>query len=102
MNILVINAGSSSVKSTLFGIEDDTIMATGIVERIGLKGTQLYYRNLRGDEIRTDAEVTDTSQAIGAMTSLLMDEKLGVIRSKEEISAIGPITKNIPSSYGLE
>jgi len=89
MNILVINAGSSSVKFTLFGIEDDTVMATGIVERIGLKGTQLYYRNLRGDEIRTNAEVADTSQAIGAMTSLLMDEKLGVIRSKEEISAIG-------------
>jgi acetate kinase len=89
MNILVINAGSSSVKFTLFGIEDDTVMATGIVERIGLKGTQLYYRNLRGDEIKTNAEVADTSQAIGAMTSLLMDEKLGVIRSKEEISAIG-------------
>ena len=89
MNILVINAGSSSVKFTLFGIEDDTVMATGIVERIGLKGTQLYYRNLRGDEIRTNAEVADTSQAIDALTSLLMDEKLGVIRSKEEISAIG-------------
>lgn len=89
MNILVINAGSSSVKFTLFGIEDDTVMATGIVERIGLKGTQLYYRNLRGDEIKTNAEVADTSQAIGAITSLLMDEKLGVIRSKEEISAIG-------------
>jgi acetate kinase len=89
MNILVINAGSSSVKFTLFGVEDDTVMATGIVERIGLRGTQLYYRNLRGDEIKMNAEVVDTSQAIGAMTSLLMDEKLGVIRSKEEISAIG-------------
>jgi acetate kinase len=89
MNILVINAGSSSVKFTLFGIEDDTVMATGIVERIGLKGTQLYYRNFRGDEIKRNAEVADTSQAIAAMTSLLMDEKLGVIRSKEEISAIG-------------
>jgi acetate kinase len=89
MNILVINAGSSSVKFTLFGVEDDMVMATGIVERIGLRGTQLYYRNLRGDEIKMNAEVVDTSQAIGAMTSLLMDEKLGVIRSKEEISAIG-------------
>ena len=89
MNILVINAGSSSVKFTLFGMEDDTVMATGIVERIGLKGTQLYYRNLRGAEIKTNAEVADTSQAIDALTSLLMDEKLGVIRSKAEISAIG-------------
>ncbi len=89
MNILVINAGSSSVKFTLFGVEDDTVMATGIVERIGLRGTQLCYRNLRGDEIKKNAQIADTSQAIGVMTSLLMDEKLGVIRSKEEISAIG-------------
>jgi acetate kinase len=89
MNILVINAGSSSVKLTLFAIEDDTVLATGMVERIGIRGTQLFYRNLRGDEIKTNAEVADTSQAIDAMTSLLMDEKLGVIRSKTEISAIG-------------
>ena len=89
MNILVINAGSSSVKVTLFGVEDDTVLAAGVVERIGIRGTQLYYRNLRGDEIKTNTEVADTSQAIAAMTSLLMDEKLGVIRSKEDISAIG-------------
>jgi acetate kinase len=84
-----MNAGSSSVKFSLFGVEDDTVMASGIVERIGLRGTRLFYRNLRGNEIRTNAEVVDTSQAIGAMMSLLMDKKLGVIRSKEEISAIG-------------
>ena len=89
MNILVINAGSSSVKFTLLDVEDDTVMATGIIERIGLRGTQLYYRNIRGDEISKNAEVADTSQAIGAILSLLMDEKLGVIRLKEEISAIG-------------
>ena len=89
MNILVINAGSSSVKFSLFGVEDDMVMATGIVERIGLKGTQLVYRNFRGDEIKTNAEVADTSQAIATVMSLLRDEKLGVIRSKDEISAIG-------------
>jgi acetate kinase len=89
MKILVINAGSSSVKFSLFGVEDDTVMASGIVERIGLRGTQLFYRDLRGNEIKTNAEVADTSQAIGSMMSLLIDEKLGVIRSKEEISAIG-------------
>ena len=89
MNILVVNAGSSSVKISLFGVEDDAVRATGVVERIGLRNTQLIYRNFRGDEIKTNAEVADTSQAIAAVTSLLMDEKLGVIRSKEEISAIG-------------
>ena len=89
MNILVINAGSSSVKFTLFGVEDNTVLATGVVERIGIKGTQLYFRNRRGDEIKTKAEVADTGQAIDAITSLLMDEKLGVIHSKEDISAIG-------------
>ena len=89
MNILVINAGSSSVKVTLFGVEEDTVLAAGMVERIGIRGTQLDYRNLRGDEIKINSEVADTGQAIDAMTSLLMDEKLGVIRSKAEISAIG-------------
>ncbi len=89
MNILVINAGSSSFKFSLFGVEDDTVMASGVVERIGLRNTQLIYGNFRGDEIKTKAEVADTSQAIAAVMSLLMDEELGVIRSKEEISAIG-------------
>ena len=89
MNILVINAGSSSVKFTLFGFEDDSVLATGIVERIGIKGTRLHFRNLRGDESNKNVKVDDTGQALAAITSLLMDEKLGVIRSKEDISAIG-------------
>lgn len=89
MHILIINAGSSSLKFTLFGKEDVQVIAEGIVERIGLSDTAVHYKNVRGDRITREAPVTETREAVKLVTDLLMDKDCGVIQSKVEISAIG-------------
>jgi len=88
-NILVINAGSSSVKFTLFEMETDTVAAHGVIERIGLGGTRLLYENFKGKKIKRGVSVITTGEAIGLMTSVVTDENDGVIRSGAEMSAIG-------------
>lgn len=89
MNILVINAGSSSVKFTFFRMGDNTVMAKGIVERIGINGTQLYYRNFKGDKIDKKVQVKDTKKAVDIITSFLTHEQYGVIKNINEITGIG-------------
>jgi acetate kinase len=89
MNILVINAGSSSVKLTLYNTQDNNALASGNVERIGRDGTRLHYANLRGDNVKRAITLEDTTAAIGELTSLLVEKRIGVIASTKEISAIG-------------
>lgn len=89
MNILVINAGSSSVKFTLFRMDDETALANGIVERLGLAGTRLNYKNLKGDKLCKEVHVADTVKAVGIITSVLTDDQYGVIDSAKDISAVG-------------
>lgn len=89
MNILVVNAGSSSVKFTFFRMDDNTVMAKGIVERIGINGTQLHYRNFKGDKIDKNVPVKDTKKAVDIITSFLAHEQYGVIKNINEITGIG-------------
>lgn len=89
MKLLVINAGSSSVKFTLFQMHAQEVLANGMVERIGLGGTRLTYENWRGSNIGAEAAVTDTAQAVGLITTLLTDKRDGVLKSIEEIAAVG-------------
>ena len=89
MYILVINAGSSSVKFTLFRGRDLKKVAGGIVERIGLNGTTIHYQNNEEDQITKEAPVTNTHQAVKSITELLIDKDVGVIREKTEITGIG-------------
>jgi acetate kinase len=87
--ILVINAGSSSVKFTLFEMPGTARLATGIVERIGTEGTRLHYTARgRKPEVR-EAAITDVHGAVVAMTTLLTDQCYGVIASSAEIAAVG-------------
>jgi acetate kinase len=89
MNILVINAGSSSVKFTCMNSEDFTVLASGIVERIGLAGTLFNYRRQGFEKISEEVPVRNTRQAVAVITSYLCDAKLGVMKSLDEIVAVG-------------
>ena len=89
MNILVINAGSSSVKFTCMNIEDFTVLASGSVERIGLIGTLFNYKRHGSERITEEVAVKNTHQAVTLITSSLCDAKLGVMKSLDEIVAIG-------------
>jgi acetate kinase len=89
MCILVINAGSSSVKFTLFDMSSHTALASGIVERIGLPGTQFHYRNGKGLSHHEEVAVGDTRQAVGIITAHLTHGERGAIRSLRDITAVG-------------
>lgn len=90
MKILVINAGSSSVKFTAFNIGEYQVLANGIVERIGLTGTRLKYHRSGGEApVEKEVQVEDTRTAVGLITEHLTDGGIGVIKSVDEIGAVG-------------
>ena len=89
MYILIINAGSSSVKFTLFSKEEIQVIADGLVERIGIRGTTIHYRSNKGDDLSDETRVVDTHQAVSRIIELLPDPDCGVIQSKTQIAAIG-------------
>ncbi len=89
MNVLVINAGSSSVKYKLYLIEDEKLLAEGMVDRIGLKGSSLTHKTIGKSEIKFQLDIPNYETALSIIISSLTDADYGAIRSTDEISAIG-------------
>ena len=89
MNILVINAGSSSLKYQLLNPDTQEVLAKGLCERIGLDGKFTY--KPAGKEAVKDADVSmpTHSEAIQTVLNALVDPKNGVIGSMKEIDAVG-------------
>ena len=88
MKILVINAGSSSLKYQLFDMESKTVLAKGLCEKIGLTGAITHKRPGK-ENYSTDYPMPTHNEAIALVLKLLTDPELGVIKSVEEISAVG-------------
>ena len=91
MNVLVINAGSSSLKYQLLNPETGVLLAKGLCERIGLDGRFTYKPQLPGRAIR-DAEklaMPTHAEAISEVLRALADPENGVISSVDEIGAVG-------------
>ena len=90
MKILVINAGSSSLKYQLIDMETEKVMATGLCERIGIDG-HLKHTPLVGDKkvFEADIPMPTHAEAIQAVLDALVDPKNGVIASMDEIDAVG-------------
>lgn len=89
MNILVINCGSSSLKFQLIDSKSEKVSAKGLCERIGIEGSQLVYTPDGGEKITTVTPMPDHTQAIKLVLQALTDEKTGVVRSLDEIGAVG-------------
>lgn len=89
MHVLVMNAGSSSVKFTCMSTGDLSVLASGLVERIGLKGTLFHFRRNRAETITREAAVRNTREAVSLITSHLCDPGLGVMRLRGDVIAIG-------------
>lgn len=87
MNILVVNAGSSSLKYQLFDMDKNEVLAKGNCERIGIDGTVTH----KYADKKYEAEVAFPThkQAIACVLKLLTDEEVGVIKSVDEIAAVG-------------
>ncbi len=89
MNILVINCGSSSLKYQLIDSESEDVLAKGLCERIGGEGSAITHQAKGGEKKKTEIPMADHSQAIGAVIDKLTDAQEGVIKSLEEIGAVG-------------
>ena len=91
MNVLVINAGSSSLKYQLMDPDTGVVLAKGICERIGIDGKFTYKPQLEGKETlkAVDVAMPTHSEAIQAVLDALVDAKNGVIGSMKEIQAVG-------------
>ena len=89
MNILVLNCGSSSIKYQLLNIENKTVLAKGIVEKVGLKGSFLKNENQNGDIVKLEGEVIDHQIGIEYILGVLISKEHGCIGSVKEIDAIG-------------
>ncbi len=91
MNILVINAGSSSLKYQLLNPETGVLLAKGLCERIGIDGKFTYKPQLEGKETldAIDVAMPTHSEAIQTVLDALVDGKNGVIGSMKEIDAVG-------------
>ena len=89
MNILVINCGSSSLKFQLIDSQTEKLIAKGLCERIGIDGSQMTYTPDGGDKIKTVTPMADHTAAIKLVLDALTDEKTGVVKSLDEIGAVG-------------
>lgn len=89
MKILVINAGSSSLKYQLVSMTDKKVMAKGLCEKIGLRDSRIKFKPADGQEVVTEAYMKDHSDAISLVLAALLNKDYGVISSMDEISAVG-------------
>ena len=89
MKILIINCGSSSLKYKLIDMVNEKDIIEGIVERIGLDQSRLVQKNELREKYIVEKEIKDHKEAIDLVLSTLVDSKVGVIKSIDEISAVG-------------
>ncbi len=89
MKILVINSGSSSLKYQLYDMTNESVLAKGLVERIGMDSSILTHKPTGGQEITEVKEILEHNTAIRKVLSMLTDPEHGVIKSIDEIQAVG-------------
>ena len=86
MKILSINAGSSSLKFTLFDMKDETVIASGLFERIGIDGSN-YYIKYNGEKISEEMELNNHTDAVNTLLEKLV--ALEIMDSLDEIDGVG-------------
>ncbi len=89
MKILVVNCGSSSIKYQLFNMTDESVVAKGLVERIGLAGSVLTHQPLGLDKIEIKEDIPNHSVGIELVLKTLTNPHHGVIKNMNEIQAVG-------------
>lgn len=89
MKVLVINAGSSSVKYQLYDMTDESVLAKGLVERIGMDSSILTHKPTGKEEVTEVSEILEHTTAIRKVLDKLVDKESGVLDSVDEIQAVG-------------
>lgn len=89
MKVLVINAGSSSIKYQLIDMTDETLLAKGQCDRIGIEGGNFKQENHKGDKFKVEVQIADHAAGIRLIVDALTSKEHGVISSMSEINAVG-------------
>ena len=88
MKILVINSGSSSIKYQLIEMPSKHVVCLGMVERIGLKKSKIYYKSGQ-NEIEEESDIPNHQVGLEKIGRFLLDEKIGVLKNVDEIDVVG-------------
>jgi acetate kinase len=89
MKILILNCGSSSIKYQLFDMNKKSVLAKGIAEKVGLKGSFVNHEKENGEKIIFEGEIIDHLVGIEYILGIIISKKHGCISSLEEIDAVG-------------
>lgn len=89
MNVLVINCGSSSLKYQLFNMNDESVLAKGLVERIGIEGSVLKHEKTGMDKVVIEQKMQNHKDAINLVLETLTNKEHGAVKSLSEINAVG-------------
>lgn len=89
MKVLVINCGSSSLKYQVLDMTNETLLAKGLVERIGLEGSIISHEKIGMDKFKLTTPMASHKEAIGHVLEALTDAEHGVVSSMDEIGAVG-------------
>jgi len=88
VKILVLNAGSSSIKYKFFNMQDESALVTGLVERIGESLGRIIHTPLGKEKVVIDIKINDHKEGLNKVAELLVDKKHGVITNKREVEAV--------------
>lgn len=89
MKILVLNCGSSSLKYQLFNMDDERVLAQGVVERIGLNNSILTHKKGEEEKYKINIDFKNHKEALTKVLDLLTSKEQGVLKSLNEIDAVG-------------
>ncbi|HMC02202.1 MAG TPA: acetate kinase [Flavobacteriaceae bacterium] len=88
MQVLVLNSGSSSLKFQLFSMPDETILCSGLIERIGFEDANFKFET-QNQTIKLKASILNHKMGLELLTKQLLDKNTGILKSPDEISIVG-------------
>ena len=89
MKVLVVNAGSSSLKYQIIDMDNEAMLCKGLVERIGSEGSNLAHQTEGKEKLVVKKEIKNHTDALRAVIDALTDKEYGVINDVSEINAVG-------------
>jgi len=89
MKVLVVNAGSSSIKYQVFDMTDESVLAKGLVDRVGIPGTTLKHEPAGKDDVLIKKDLPNHTEGMKLVLEVLINEEYGCIKSMDEVGAVG-------------
>lgn len=89
MKILILNAGSSSLKYQVFNMEDQSVLGSGLVERIAIDGGKITHKTPTGEKHSFDGDLPNHEVALHKVLDILVNPEFGAVTSLDEINAVG-------------